>query len=42
MNALCEASEANPADCIYAQISSKYIKTPTFPLQAEYDAWQTG
>jgi hypothetical protein len=27
--------------CIFAQYTSPHIKTPIFPLQAEYDSWQT-
>ena len=26
--------------CIMAQWSSQYIKTPTFPLQSQFDSWQ--
>ena len=28
--------------CIFAQWTSAHIKTPTFPLQSQYDSWQTG
>jgi len=27
--------------CIFAEHTSPFIKTPIFPLQAEYDSWQT-
>lgn len=32
----------DPEKCIFAQWSSAHIKTPTFPLQSEYDSWQRG
>lgn len=28
--------------CIFAEHTAPFIKTPMFPLQAEYDSWQTG
>merc|ERR1719491_2514794 len=28
--------------CMFAQYTAPFIKTPMFPLQAEYDSWQTG
>mmetsp|Transcript_50940 Transcript_50940/g.101299 ORF Transcript_50940/g.101299 Transcript_50940/m.101299 type:complete len:278 (-) Transcript_50940:174-1007(-) len=44
LNAACVA--ANPGEeswkCIFAQYTAQHIKTPTFPMQSQYDAWQTG
>lgn len=38
--------DAYPQDqhyrCQFAEHSAKYLHTPMFPLQSEYDAWQTG
>merc|ERR1712137_1099627 len=43
LNAACVAShKSDPEKCILAQWASEHIKTPTFPLQSVYDAWQTG
>jgi hypothetical protein len=45
LNAACFKAHTATGDaekCIFAQWSSEYIKTPTFPLQSEYDSWQTG
>jgi len=43
LNAACVAAhESDPEKCILAQWASEHIKTPTFPLQSVYDAWQTG
>merc|ERR1711990_1345634 len=45
LNAACfsaHTSAGDPEKCIFAQWTSEHIKTPTFPLQSEYDAWQTG
>jgi len=45
LNAACVAAHTATGDankCIFAQWSSAHIKTPTFPLQSQYDAWQTG
>lgn len=45
LNADCVAAHQKTGDankCILAQWSSQHIKTPTFPLQSQYDAWQTG
>jgi len=45
LNAACVAAHkttGDPEKCIFAQWSSQHIKTPTFPLQSEYDSWQTG
>merc|ERR1712137_1125485 len=36
------AHTTDPEKCILAQWASQHIKTPTFPLQSEYDSWQTG
>merc|ERR1711879_285316 len=42
LNAGCIAAhKSDPEKCILAQWTSEYIKTPTFPLQSVYDAWQT-
>lgn len=42
LNAACVAAHtSDPEKCILAQWSSEHIKTPTFPLQSVYDAWQT-
>jgi len=32
---------ATPSNCMFAEHTMKYITTPTFPLQSEYDSWQT-
>jgi len=45
LNAACVAahkSTGDPEKCIFAEWTSEHIKTPTFPLQSEYDSWQTG
>jgi len=43
LNAACVAAhKSDPEKCILAQWASEHIKTPIFPLQSEYDAWQTG
>lgn len=45
LNAACVSahkSTGDPEKCIFAQWSSAHIKTPTFPLQSEYDTWQQG
>jgi hypothetical protein len=46
LNAACvDAHKSEPGGawkCIFAQWSSEHIKTPTFPMQSQYDAWQTG
>jgi hypothetical protein len=45
LNAACVAAHTATGDankCIFAQWTSAHIKTPTFPLQSQYDAWQTG
>jgi hypothetical protein len=45
LNAACVAAHTetkDPEKCIFAQWSSQHIKTPTFPLQSQYDSWQTG
>mmetsp|Transcript_93380 Transcript_93380/g.166088 ORF Transcript_93380/g.166088 Transcript_93380/m.166088 type:complete len:414 (+) Transcript_93380:85-1326(+) len=43
LNAACVAAHSSdPEKCILAQWASQHIKTPTFPLQSVYDAWQTG
>eukprot|EP01052_Picozoa_sp_SAG31_P008464 SAG31_NODE_429_length_15801_cov_6.878551_3_plen_422_part_00 len=40
VNDACVASENPVSNCIFAEHTMKYIRTPTFPLQSEYDAWQ--
>ena len=43
LNQFCVAAHAATNDtekCILAQWSSQYIKTPTFPIQSRFDAWQ--
>ena len=46
LNAACVDAHKGDAGgawkCIFAQWSSAHIKTPTFPMQSQYDAWQTG
>jgi hypothetical protein len=46
LNAACvDAHKNEPGGawkCIFAQWTSEHIKTPTFPMQSQYDAWQTG
>jgi len=45
LNAACVEAHKATGDtykCIFAQWSSAHIKTPTFPLQSQYDSWQTG
>jgi len=44
LNAACVESHTttkDPEKCIFAQWTSPFIKTPTFPLQSQYDSWQT-
>eukprot|EP00928_Gymnodinium_smaydae_P004994 TRINITY_DN11718_c0_g2_i1.p1 TRINITY_DN11718_c0_g2~~TRINITY_DN11718_c0_g2_i1.p1 ORF type:complete len:415 (-),score=66.56 TRINITY_DN11718_c0_g2_i1:105-1349(-) len=43
LNAACVAAHpSDPEKCIFAQWTSEHIRTPLFPLQSVYDAWQTG
>jgi len=42
VNQGCVSSESEPWRCIFAQYSSKYLQTPTFMLNSEYDSWQLG
>ena len=46
LNAKCvqshSASGNDPEKCIFAEHTSEHISTPTFPLQSQYDSWQTG
>lgn len=45
LNAACLVAHKSTGDlekCIFAEWSSSHIKTPTFPLQSQYDSWQTG
>lgn len=34
------AHAADPAACILSEAISPTLRTPTFPLQSQYDAWQ--
>lgn len=36
------ANAADPASCIFAEVISETLKTPTFALQGKYDSWQIG
>ena len=40
VNDACVAAETPSSNCMFAEHTMKHIKTPTFPLQSEYDAWQ--
>jgi hypothetical protein len=40
VNDACVAAEQPSSNCMFAEHTMKYLKTPTFPLQSEYDAWQ--
>ena len=40
VNDACIAAETPTSNCMFAEHTMKYLKTPTFPLQGEYDAWQ--
>ena len=40
VNDACVAAEEPTSNCMFAEHTMKYLKTPTFPLQSEYDAWQ--
>ena len=40
VNDACVAAEHPASNCMFAEHTMKYLKTPTFPLQSEYDAWQ--
>lgn len=45
VNDACIEAHARSGDtelCIFAEHTAPHIKTPTFPLQSEYDSWQTG
>lgn len=41
VNDACVANEVPQSNCMFAEHTMKYIQTPTFPLQSEYDSWQT-
>lgn len=45
LNAACVEAHKDDTDgawkCIFAQWSAAHIKTPTFPMQSQYDSWQT-
>ena len=44
LNAACvtaHTATGDPEKCIFAQWTAAHIKTPTWPLQSEYDSWQT-
>jgi len=42
LNQACVAAHLkdDPTLCVYAENASPFIKTPFFPLQSQYDAWQ--
>ena len=46
LNAACveahKGDEGGSWKCIFAQWSAAHIKTPTFPMQSQYDSWQSG
>jgi len=42
VDATCISSENPTSNCMFAEHTMKHISTPTFPLQSEYDSWQTG
>ena len=45
LNAACVAAHTasgDPEKCIFAQWTSQHIVTPTFPMQSQYDSWQSG
>ena len=37
----CIKSETPTSNCMFAEHTMKHISTPLFPLQSEYDSWQT-
>jgi len=41
LNAACVAAEDDTSNCIFAQHTLPYIKTPIFMLQSQYDSWQS-
>ena len=44
LNAACVAAHTatgDPEKCIFAQWTSAHIKTPTWPMQSQYDSWQS-
>jgi len=40
VNDACIASETPTSNCMFAEHTMKYLTTPTFALQGEYDSWQ--
>jgi hypothetical protein len=40
VNDACVTHETPLSNCMFAEHTMKYLITPTFPLQGEYDAWQ--
>eukprot|EP00658_Telonema_sp_P-2_P085068 TRINITY_DN9608_c0_g1_i7.p1 TRINITY_DN9608_c0_g1~~TRINITY_DN9608_c0_g1_i7.p1 ORF type:complete len:324 (+),score=62.71 TRINITY_DN9608_c0_g1_i7:193-1164(+) len=41
VNDACIATEQPVSNCMFAEHTMKHIRTPTFPLQSEFDSWQT-
>ena len=39
-NAACEAAEPDPRQCFFAQVISKYVRSPVFALQSVVDNHQ--
>jgi len=35
-------STSDPSDCMFAEHTVPFLKTPIFPLQSRYDSWQVG
>jgi len=41
LNRACVAAKGkHAADCVFAQVSALFLRTPTFALQSAYDSWQ--
>lgn len=41
VDASCIQNESPTSNCMFAEHTMKHISTPIFPLQSEYDSWQT-
>jgi len=42
VNKACvEANKGKESNCMFAEHTAPHIKTPIFPLQSEYDSWQS-
>lgn len=41
-NQACESAQADPSECIFAEVVSRFIKTPLFALQSVVDRSQVG